>query len=309
MLVVFCSDPMAPRHPDPDYVREHDAATACGLESALVDFEALVNDGDAARAVRWVPVNARPRAAVYRGWMLTPSRYAELYRALIDRGVALVNDPAAYRHCHWLPESYEVIRGHTPATVWVPGSAAELGERMDEIAAAVRAALGDGPAVVKDYVKSQKHYWAEACFIASVADAGAVRRVALRFLELQGEDLSGGLVFRAFVDLEQVGRHPVSGMPLGREFRTFYADGRPVWSSRYWGEAEYEKAAFPSELAPVARSVRSRFFTMDIARTAGQKWMVVELGDGQVSGLPDGADAREFYERLKGAWAEGDGGR
>ena len=27
-------------------------------------------------------------------------------------------------------------------------------------------------------------------------------------------------------------------------------------------------------------------------------WIIVELGDGQVAGLPDGADAGEFYRAL-----------
>ena len=33
-------------------------------------------------------------------------------------------------------------------------------------------------------------------------------------------------------------------------------------------------------------------------RTDGE-WLIVELGDGQVAGLPDEADVAEFYRRLK----------
>jgi hypothetical protein len=37
---------------------------------------------------------------------------------------------------------------------------------------------------------------------------------------------------------------------------------------------------------------------MDIACTAAGEWIVIELGDGQVSGLPSTIDPNEFYPRL-----------
>jgi len=36
--------------------------------------------------------------------------------------------------------------------------------------AGLAARLGSGPAIVKDYVKSRKHEWDEACFIPDLAD-------------------------------------------------------------------------------------------------------------------------------------------
>jgi hypothetical protein len=38
---------------------------------------------------------------------------------------------------------------------------------------------------------------------------------------------------------------------------------------------------------------------MDLARTAAGEWLVVELGDGQVSGLPDGADPPALFAALR----------
>ena len=37
---------------------------------------------------------------------------------------------------------------------------------------------------------------------------------------------------------------------------------------------------------------------MDVALRTNGECIIVELGDGQVSGLPDQADATEFYRRL-----------
>jgi len=38
---------------------------------------------------------------------------------------------------------------------------------------------------------------------------------------------------------------------------------------------------------------------MDIAKVENGGWIIIELGDGQVSGLPDNADMNEFYNKLK----------
>jgi hypothetical protein len=78
--------------------------------------------------------------------------------------------------------------------------------------------FGDGPIIVKDFVKSRKHEWTDACFIPSAADRSAVERVVNRFLELQGEELAGGLVFREFIEFRPVGTHSRSRMPLTEEW-------------------------------------------------------------------------------------------
>ncbi|WP_420852162.1 ATP-grasp domain-containing protein [Paenibacillus hamazuiensis] len=39
---------------------------------------------------------------------------------------------------------------------------------------------------------------------------------------------------------------------------------------------------------------------MDIAKTTSGEWTVIEIGDGQVSGLPSHADAEQFYKSILG---------
>jgi len=175
------------------------------------------------------------------------------------------------------------------------------------------APFGDVPVIVKDYVKSQKHSWKEACFIPSARDAEVVGRVAGRFIELQGDGLAGGLVFRRFLELEPLTTHSKSGMPLTKEFRVFFLDGQPLLSVEYWEEGEYSDERPPSDLfLDVAARVKSRFFTMDVARTVGGRWIIMELGDGQVAGLPNRLDPNGFYEalaaRLRGAGTVGGSG-
>jgi hypothetical protein len=251
------------------------------------------------RAVRRLPPQPDPGLGVYRGWMLTPDQYRLLYEALGAKGLRLLNDPAAYQHCHYLPESYSVIEPYTPRSVWMKTKG---DVSPDEIMDLLRP-FGSAPVVVKDYVKSRKHEWAEACFIPSASDRATVERVVRRFLELQGDDLSGGLVFREFIEFEPLGRHPKSGMPLTKEFRLFFLDGQPIYWTPYWDEGDYAGLTPPVEqFAAVAGGVRSRFFTMDVAQRRGGDWMIVELGDAQVAGLPDHADVEGFYKALREHW-------
>lgn len=294
MLILYPLDSLEPGRPDDLYAGEAAAAGRLGIPSAVIDHDAIVK-GDAGRAVRRVPVQPRPVVGVYRGWMMTTGRYEAFHDALAARGVRLINDPAAYRHCHHLPESYPVIEGHTPRSVWLPVA----GEIDMVVVMALLRPFGDAPLVLKDHVKSQKHAWDEACFIPSASDRGAVERVVRRFLELQGPDLAGGLVFREFVEFEPVGRHPRSGMPLTLEYRLFFLDGRPLLCTEYWEVGDYRGEPPPAErFTALAAGVRSRFFSMDVAKRKGGDWMVVELGDGQVAGLPGKADIEAFYRGL-----------
>lgn len=293
-LLLFPSQPFSPREIDPDFAAERGAARAAGFDTALIDHT-RVTRGDAGGAVEHVSVDGGP--AIYRGWMLTPSQYESTFSALEARGVSLRTSPAAYRTSHYLPDSYPLLEGHTPRSVWLP-----LEGPVDfDAVARILEPFGDGPLVLKDYVKSQKHYWNEACFIPSASDRAGVERIVRRFIELQGEDLNVGLVFREFVPLEIIGTHPKSGMPLAAELRIFWFEGQPLLHHRYWGDLTAFDVNLPlDELAQIAARVPSPFFTMDVAMVEDGTWTVVELGDGQVAGLPSADLAPEFFRRMKG---------
>src|SRR5262249_55975652 len=105
--------------------------------------------------------------------------------------------------------------------------------------------------------------------------------------------------FREFIDFKPLTKHPKSGMPLSKEFRLFFVNGQLLSTFQYWQEGVYDDSLPPLErFTDLARQVRSRFFTMDIAERTIGDWMIVELGDAQVAGLPDEQAAMPFYESL-----------
>ncbi|MBO0795198.1 MAG: ATP-grasp domain-containing protein [Ktedonobacteraceae bacterium] len=298
MRIIFCADYWNSRSVDEAFEAEANVVERLQINYSLIDIEALVEQRNAQRAVRKVDPASSEEVAIYRGWMLKPHAYAQLFAALAERGLALINTPAAYTHCHYLPESYHLIEGFTPRSTWIrtgPDVA------MDEVMKILQP-FGDRAVVVKDFVKSRKHEWNEACYISCASDRNAVERVVRRFLQLQGEDLNEGLVFREFIEFEPLTSHSKSGMPLVKEYRLFVLDGKIILSAPYWEEGDYgdNKNGFPpiDVFRHVAQKIQSRFFTLDVARKRDGVWNIVEPGDGQVAGLPARADVQAFYQAL-----------
>lgn len=69
-------------------------------------------------------------------------------------------------------------------------------------------------------------------------------------------------------------------------------------SGRYWDSIDYSDEHPVESFERRARAIPSRFFSMDIAKTTAGEWIVMEIGDGQVSGLPEAISPDTFYWRL-----------
>lgn len=298
MRLLFPADYWNALAPDVAYEVEVEAASKVHLDFSLVKSDALIEQQNIGRAIRRVESAAAKEIAVYRGWMLKPQVYEQLYEALAAKNLLLINSPAAYKYCHYLPASYPLIQAMTPKSVWLQTNAAVP---MEQIMALLKP-FGERPVIVKDYVKSRKHEWNEACYIPSAADREAVQRVVARFLQLQGEDLNEGLVFREFVEFEPLTTHSKSEMPLVKEFRLFVLDGQIISTTPYWEEGDYGQGTSEepplAQFSHVVQSIQSRFFSMDVARKRDGGWNIVELGDGQVAGLPGRMGVDAFYQTL-----------
>ncbi|MFI9322489.1 ATP-grasp domain-containing protein [Kitasatospora aureofaciens] len=321
--MLFPTDPLNPRRPDPHFAWEARLVRELGAEHLLVDHDALLA-GRAEEAVRRVPLGSGP--LWYRGWMLPSARYAEFAAALTARGGKLLTSPPGYAAAHELPGWYGVFEGATPPSVWIP-TAGAVPPTPEELAEAVARLGGSGPAIVKDYVKSRKHEWHEACYVPELADLAAVGRVVGRFVELQGEFLAGGVVVRRYEEFERAdgpdgldgpdrpsdedgcdtagavgGAGSVGGARGERravEARVWWLDGRPVLVGPHPDAPHVHAEPDLTEVSALVRRLGCRFVTTDLAsRADGSGWRVVEVGDGQVSDLPRGIDASGLLASL-----------
>jgi hypothetical protein len=210
--------------------------------------------------------------------MIPAATYAELDAALAERGARLVVTPAQYRSAHELPGWYALFAEATPASVWISCSPLQVPE-PDALARAA-AELPSGAGIVKDFVKSRKHDWDQACYLPDLADTSAVHTVVSRFVELQDDSLAGGIILRAFEDL-----HRESG-----EARVWWLDGEAVLTTAHPETPGLQPAPTLDQIRPMVRKLACRFVTTDLSRRTDGTWRVIEVGDGQVSDLPTSTD-------------------
>jgi len=286
LTVLFCADPLTPGRVDAHFAPQAAVVRDLGGTVALIDHDALLA-GDLQSAVRKVPRDAGP--AWYRGWMIPSAAYEDLARALAARGTPLRVTPDRYQAAHELPGWYANFAAVTPQSVWTPWKPGEEPSR-GQIAEWL-APLGGGPAIVKDYVKSRKHEWAEACFIPDAADVEHATKVITRMIELQEDSLQGGVVLRRFENFDQADGRTV-------EARVWWVDGEPVLVSAHPDTPDQVVEPDLTAITPLVRQLGCRFVTTDVARRDDGVWRVVEVGDGQVSDLPLGADAGALFNAL-----------
>ncbi|MFF2522803.1 ATP-grasp domain-containing protein [Streptomyces liangshanensis] len=279
---LFCADPLRAGRVDPAFAAEAARAGAYGTARALLDHDALLA-GDLAGALARVERDSGPYW--YRGWMIPAPVYGTLERALAERGCALLTGAADFRRGHELPGWYGEFAALTPPSRWLPRPPGAP-PAPDELAA-LAAPLGPGPGIVKDYVKSRKHEWDEACFVPELADTARLSAVVERFFALQEGSLAGGVVLRAF-----------EPFVAGGEARVWWVDGVPVLTTAHPDTPDRLPAPETGAVGAAVRALGSRFVTTDLALREDGVWRVMEVGDGQVSGLPAGADATSLFAAL-----------
>jgi hypothetical protein len=285
--VLLCADPLSPRRVDPTFALDAEAARDAGMTCITFDHDHLDNRINPAAALRSMRVE-EPGVAVYRGWMMRAEAYDALFHALSDRRVRLITSPSAYAACHHAIGSYPKLKKWMAETSWI--TCDRIHDTQD-----VQGALavhGRSAVIVKDWVKSQaSDYWNEACYIPDASDFEQASRVIARFIELQGDSLVGGLVFKRYLPLL-----PVGGPAY--EYRAFIVNGKVVG---WWPRFEMSAQPLPPPrqlLAEIAENVPSPFASADVAIDVHGQWWLLEVGDGQVSGLPSPDAAAPLMRQL-----------
>ncbi|EHQ30052.1 ATP-grasp domain-containing protein [Mucilaginibacter paludis] len=295
LYILFCESPLNRNKVDPDFESEFLSATENGFCTLLFNFDELVDNKDAELATKRIKPNGTLTDVVYRGWMLTPDQYSTLYHNLLAKNYRLINNKIEYQNCHYLPDSLKFISAHTPKTIFESASS----ESFINTLIAEAKAFGSQPIIIKDYVKSEKHHWQTACFVSQASNTAKLKETIDNLIRLRGDYLNEGIVIREFLELSDLTIHSKSGMPLKEEYRLFFCHKKLIGIYNYWEEGEYLASKPDTEgFEVLAQGITSNFFSMDIARQKNGNLIIIELGDGQVSGIPDHTDQNEFYKNL-----------
>lgn len=167
-----------------------------------------------------------------------------------------------------------------------------------------------GPLVVKGRANSRKQEWLKKMFAPNFLAASLIAS------ELMCDPLIGpqGVIARQYVPLESF-ETALSGMPLANEWRCFYLGGERVCHGYYWGQiddwskVDAARPDFETHGLPFADELGRRassgitFCAIDVAKTQDGRWMMVELNDGNMSGLNGSISAADLYGGIESVLA------
>jgi hypothetical protein len=288
MKILFCEDTINHNVVDEAFSHEYENAKNNGFDVILYNFD----DKSSNRII----VNNEKEPVIYRGWMINPVDYKILYYDLLSKNYILINDPIQYRNCHFLPDSLKYIGNYTPKTIF---QKIENESSISTLVEKVKIFSGKS-VIIKDYVKSEKHYWDTAFFVENSNDTIKLTETINNLIELKENDLNEGIVIREYIELNNLTKHSKSGMPLSEEYRLFFYKNKLLCIFNYWKEGNYNiNKSDTKHFEEIAETVESNFFTMDIARKKDGNFIIIELGDGQVSGVPEMGDSFILYKNIK----------
>lgn len=268
--ILFPCDPCDSKRVDSNFENEYKVSKTLGIESFFYDHDLLVDEDK----IKVFGIKDEDSMVILRGWMLKPFQYEKLFNYLETKKYHLYTNPDAYVQCHYLKNSYKYIKQHTAKTLFSDKFDKEtLSEMLGQFSNGI---------VLKDYVKSEKHV--PGLFrIPKETTPEQLESIVKRFIEARGKLFNEGIAFRDFVELKKIDGEV-------NEWRVFMFKGRIAAIEQNSNINTFQhKIERPSEsfIRYVSNNLSqvSMFYTIDFAEKVDDSWMVVETGDGQVSGL------------------------
>lgn len=209
--------------------------------------------------------------------------YKELEEELLTcRSSKLINSYRQHRYIADITQWYQDVKEYTPETFETWGD------------------LPEGSYVVKGKTNSRKFQWDSMMFAETREDIPRIVGSLLKDALIQDQ----GIIVRRYVPLKRID-YGINGLPITREWRCFFLGESLVASGFYWAShPECHQGALPLEaekfVKKIAKTIakNTNFFVLDVAEKAEGGWILIEINDGQMSGLSC-IDPEVFYQDLK----------
>jgi hypothetical protein len=208
--------------------------------------------------------------------------YEELCKELKRRNSFLINSLAQHNFIANM-EYVDIIKEYTPKTYFEWHG------------------LPEGQYVVKGLTNSRKHQWKHQMFAPTKSE---IPKVVARLMD-DSLVRDQGITVREYIPLKQfdIG---INDLPITNEWRVFVCYGKMVDYGYYWANFPEHKPydTLPKEALDLLNIVIEKlksyanFFVLDLAETKDGKWIVIEMNDGQMSGLSM-IEPISFYTNLK----------
>jgi len=208
--------------------------------------------------------------------------YEELEKELALKNSRLINSYQQHRYIADITNWYEDLKDFTPKTYTQWGD------------------LKEGRWVVKGRTNSRKFRWNTHMYAEG-------RQSLLKVISNLYDDImiaEQGVVVRDYIPLAKLGEG-INGLPITKEWRCFCYKDRILATGFYWAsEEELDPGKLPKKgldfLNRIVSMVseKTNFYVVDVAEKEDGNFMVVELNDGQMSGLSC-VDPNNLYRNLR----------
>jgi hypothetical protein len=266
------------------------SASNIGSDSFVILFRDSLAEADEVMMARHYFEVLRSRTLIEENKIVIP-RYSALpfYKELEDDisnlNSKLINSYKQHRFVANLENWYEVLKDFTPKTWFNLSDVPHDG----------------GPFVLKGETNSKKFLWDTHMFAKNRTD---VTDVYCRLMD-DGVVSDQKIVIREFVKLKKIAPS-FRGLQISNEFRFFVLNGQILCGGFYWSNVWDDLEVKPSIsevpkdfLMTIVFAVKDyiNFFVIDVAQTEDGNWIVIELNDGQQSGLSM-CDSKDLYGNM-----------
>lgn len=208
--------------------------------------------------------------------------YQDLEKELEIIQSQFINSYRQHRYVADIGNWYSDLKDYTPKTWFEWGSVSE------------------NSYVVKGRTNSRKFQWNRQMFCPTKKDIPRVLDSLMDDSLVRNQ----GFCIREYIPLRQfdIG---INGLPITNEWRVFCLGEDTIAGDFYWSNyldcKPYSWDDLPKEALQLIEDVkkiiskRILFYVIDIAETKQGDWIVIELNDGQMSGL-SAIDPQQFYK-------------
>ena len=278
LIILFTSDYFNAKNVDPAYSAEYEVVCQIPeFKAALFNYDGFVSG----EPLKIYPKDCYTGDCIYRGWMLAPEQYKALYDYLRSNDMFLINTPDEYNACHLFPTARSYLGSDTPESLCYKNGETIYWDIVNKTF---------NKFMIKDYVKSVKETNFPVFFETPVK-AKEMRERISEFIELRGELFTGGIVLKEYVDLKKYGDKT-------NEYRAFFLDNQLLSLYRNSNQPE-TCGSVPLDFANRFNGLPSNYYTIDFAELSDGKWIVIETGDGQVSGLSPNQYLFKYYDDMR----------
>jgi hypothetical protein len=260
ILFLYPNDMFTPFAADEEFADEENFAKKVGFDTAFLDSMELESNNIKIKGV--IPEGS---TVIYRGWMLSPERYELLNTKIVQNGSKLFTSPENYIKAHYMSGWVNSFGELTFST--------ELFDAPIDVEFLVNNVPNWSGFFIKDYVKSVHGFTHE---IKKDELDNAVHGIIAE----QDSWLAGGIAVREFVNI------PHDAV----ELRAWWVEGK-------WHIMSHPKFATVTgtpdvpnflldSIDEILTNLSVKFVTVDLVQLTSDVWKVIEIGDGQVSGLP-----------------------